>query len=78
MHGASDIKKHKFFDGKINWALIRNQAAPIIPKIASPTDISNFRTIKDDDELNLETERQQDINQQNDEKNPFKDFKLST
>jgi hypothetical protein len=77
MHGANDIKKHKFFEGKTNWALIRNQTPPIIPKITSSTDISNFRSLKDvDDDLNLAEEKQDPL-QDTDEKNPFKDFKLS-
>jgi protein-serine/threonine kinase len=32
-HGAADIKEHPFFKGKVNWALIRNQAPPIIPMV---------------------------------------------
>lgn len=66
VHGSSDIKKHKFFDG-INFALIRNMTPPIIPKIDSPTDTSNFRTIEDtgDDTDKEFTE---------DPLSPFKDF----
>jgi len=41
-HGAADIKKHKFFDGKINFTLIRNITPPIIPKLSNPLDTSKF------------------------------------
>jgi protein-serine/threonine kinase len=66
LHGSNDIKKHKFFDGKMNFALIRNLTAPIVPKIAHPTDVSNFRTIKDEQE---EEEQIRD-----NEQDAFKDF----
>jgi len=65
-HGSTDIKKHKFFEGKINFTLIRNLHPPMIPKLSGPTDTSYFRVIKDDvpdDETVRENE--QDV---------FKDF----
>ncbi|PRP82843.1 serine/threonine protein kinase [Planoprotostelium fungivorum] len=65
-HGSTDIKKHKFFDGKINFTLIRNLHPPMIPKINGPEDTSNFRVIKDDiPEDNTVRENEQDA---------FKDF----
>jgi hypothetical protein len=64
-HGATDIKKHKFFDGKINFALIRNLQAPIIPKISHPLDTSNFRAMKEEPEEEEVRENEQEA---------FKDF----
>eukprot|EP01117_Protostelium_nocturnum_P000627 TRINITY_DN1072_c0_g1_i1.p1 TRINITY_DN1072_c0_g1~~TRINITY_DN1072_c0_g1_i1.p1 ORF type:complete len:371 (+),score=111.80 TRINITY_DN1072_c0_g1_i1:177-1289(+) len=65
-HGATDLKKHKFFDGKINFALIRNLTPPMIPKITGPTDTSNFRALNDDEE---EEEQMREG-----EQDAFKDF----
>ncbi|GLD94151.1 hypothetical protein PINS_up002762 [Pythium insidiosum] len=41
--GVEDIKKHKFFSG-VNWEdlLARKGAAPIIPKVGTGNDTSNF------------------------------------
>jgi len=69
VHGATDIKKHKFFDGKINFTLIRNITPPIIPKMSHSLDTSNFRAIKDDEEI----ENHFEMN--NEDLNTFKDFK---
>jgi len=44
-HGASEIKKHKFFQN-INFNLIRNMTPPIIPKVSGPTDTSNFKAFQ--------------------------------
>ncbi|KAM9989288.1 hypothetical protein ACTFIY_005342 [Dictyostelium cf. discoideum] len=38
---ADEIKLHPFFKG-VNWDNIRNQSAPFIPELKSPTDTSNF------------------------------------
>ncbi|EGC31099.1 hypothetical protein DICPUDRAFT_50393 [Dictyostelium purpureum] len=38
---ADEIKLHPFFKG-INWENIRNQNAPFVPELKSPTDTSNF------------------------------------
>ncbi|KAL9984892.1 hypothetical protein ACROYT_G007237 [Oculina patagonica] len=50
--GLKDIKKHKWFDG-FNWEGLRQRKlqAPIIPKIKSPTDASNFDDYPPDDEI---------------------------
>ncbi|KAG2786890.1 hypothetical protein Pcac1_g3725 [Phytophthora cactorum] len=42
-NGVEDIKKHKFFTG-INWEdlLARKGAAPIIPRVGTANDTSNF------------------------------------
>lgn len=50
--GLKDIKKHKWFDG-FNWEGLKQRKlqAPIIPKIKSPTDASNFDDYPPDDEV---------------------------
>jgi len=67
-HGAADIKKHKFFEGKINFTLIRNITPPMIPKLQHALDTSNFRNIQDDEE------EKEGEPQGEDPTNPFKDF----
>lgn len=49
--GLKDIMKNKWFDG-FNWEGLRQRKlqAPIIPKIKSPTDASNFDDYPPDDE----------------------------
>lgn len=66
------MKKHKWFD-KLNFSLIRNLTPPIIPKISSPTDTSNFRSIKDEEEkhTNGESRARSDSHEQ------FESFKPS-
>jgi len=51
-NGLKDIQKHKWFDG-FNWEGLRARklAPPIIPKIKSPTDASNFDDYPKDDEI---------------------------
>eukprot|EP00026_Physarum_polycephalum_P006619 Phypoly_transcript_06669.p1 GENE.Phypoly_transcript_06669~~Phypoly_transcript_06669.p1 ORF type:complete len:550 (+),score=109.39 Phypoly_transcript_06669:62-1651(+) len=39
---CEDIKAHPFFAGKVNWANIRSQPAPIIPPLQDDFDTSNF------------------------------------
>ncbi|KAJ3044967.1 serine/threonine protein kinase, AGC [Rhizophlyctis rosea] len=53
--GASDVKSHPFFRG-INWALLRHQEPPIIPVVRDPKDTSNFRSIEESFELDLNGE----------------------
>ncbi|KAJ7379277.1 cGMP-dependent protein kinase 1 [Desmophyllum pertusum] len=50
--GLKDIKKNKWFDG-FNWEGLKNRKLqpPIIPKIKSPTDASNFDDYPPDDEV---------------------------
>uniref|UniRef100_A0AAV1UYC6 cAMP-dependent protein kinase catalytic subunit n=1 Tax=Peronospora matthiolae TaxID=2874970 RepID=A0AAV1UYC6_9STRA len=50
-NGADDIKKHKFFAG-VNWddLLARRCAAPIIPRVGSASDTSNFDSYPDSTE----------------------------
>jgi serine/threonine protein kinase len=47
-NGAPEIKSHKWFKG-INWALIRNEKPPMVPRLNGPLDTSNFRSIEDPD-----------------------------
>lgn len=51
-NGLKDIQKHKWFDG-FNWDGLRNRklAPPIISKVKSPTDASNFDDYPKDDEI---------------------------
>lgn len=51
-NGLKDIQKHKWFDG-FNWDGLRNRklAPPIVPKIKSSTDASNFDDYPKDDEV---------------------------
>ncbi|XP_066927301.1 cGMP-dependent protein kinase 1-like [Clytia hemisphaerica] len=51
-NGLKDIQKHKWFDG-FNWDGLRNRKLqpPIIPKIKSNTDASNFDDYPKDDEI---------------------------
>lgn len=47
-NGASDIKRSKWFKD-FNFALIRNEIPPIIPKIRDPQDLSQYTTMPEDD-----------------------------
>ena len=51
-NGTKDIQKHKWFDG-FNWEGLRNRkiSPPIIPKVKSPTDASNFDDYPPDEEV---------------------------
>mmetsp|Transcript_20107 Transcript_20107/g.33528 ORF Transcript_20107/g.33528 Transcript_20107/m.33528 type:complete len:475 (+) Transcript_20107:52-1476(+) len=48
-HGAWEIKKHPWFK-KIDWALIRNEKPPIIPKIDNPLDTRYFADLPEDED----------------------------
>ncbi|CAK4126203.1 unnamed protein product [Aphanomyces euteiches] len=50
-NGVEDIKKHKFFSG-CDWdaMLARKGTAPIIPKVVTPNDTSNFDPYPDSNE----------------------------
>ena len=54
-NGASDVKSHMVFKN-LNWALLRNQKAPIIPKTTGMLDTSNFRRLDDSLDLDLESQ----------------------
>ncbi|XP_023224247.1 cGMP-dependent protein kinase 1-like [Centruroides sculpturatus] len=51
-NGIADIKKHKWFQG-FNWEGLRSRTLvpPIVPKVNSPTDTSNFDTFPHEFEL---------------------------
>lgn len=42
-HGASDIKRMRWFK-EVNFALIRNETPPIIPRIRDPRDMTQYST----------------------------------
>jgi len=69
IHGAMDVKKHKFFD-KINFTLIRNLTPPMIPQITSLLDTSNFREIKDSDNEHESTD--EEVSENDDSFSEFK------
>lgn len=47
-NGASDIKRSKWFKD-FNFALIRNETPPIIPKIRDPRDLSQYKSLDHED-----------------------------
>ena len=47
-NGASEIKKHPFFDG-LDWDNIRNLKPPFIPKIKNEYDIKYFEIFEEDE-----------------------------
>jgi len=51
-NGLKDIQKHKWFDG-FNWEGLKNRklAPPIVPKVKSPTDASNFDDYPKEDDI---------------------------
>lgn len=69
--GASDIKKHPFFQ-KLSLPLIRNQTPPIIPELSGPEDLRYFAKLKDDDEEDEDFEAVDSEELDND--HPFKHF----
>jgi len=45
--GASEIRSQKWFQD-LNFELIRNKQAPIVPKMRDPYDLTQYKTVKDD------------------------------
>eukprot|EP01116_Phalansterium_solitarium_P020271 TRINITY_DN5913_c0_g5_i2.p2 TRINITY_DN5913_c0_g5~~TRINITY_DN5913_c0_g5_i2.p2 ORF type:complete len:393 (+),score=119.10 TRINITY_DN5913_c0_g5_i2:1714-2892(+) len=70
-HDAADIKKHKFFD-KINFALIRNWAPPIVPKLKGPLDVSHHMMSKEDA---AESDTDSELSEDEQMVGPFAGFK---
>eukprot|EP00188_Purpureofilum_apyrenoidigerum_P002416 Plantae.Rhodophyta-Purpureofilum_apyrenoidigerum.ctg2496.p1 GENE.Plantae.Rhodophyta-Purpureofilum_apyrenoidigerum.ctg2496~~Plantae.Rhodophyta-Purpureofilum_apyrenoidigerum.ctg2496.p1 ORF type:complete len:505 (-),score=122.14 Plantae.Rhodophyta-Purpureofilum_apyrenoidigerum.ctg2496:1692-3206(-) len=69
-NGASDIKTHKWFS-KINFTLIRNLDAPIMPKIRDPYDLSQYGPLKDDND-----EADTVVHDKDNTEDPFQNFTL--
>jgi len=74
--GALEIKQHKFFtEGKLNFNLIRNTTPPIVPKITSPTDTSNFRDFTAENKLLEEEDSDEEGEKRSKKKDDaFRDF----
>jgi protein-serine/threonine kinase len=74
--GPAEIKSNKFFEGKINFNLIRNMTPPIVPKIVSPTDTSNFRNFESENKkLEEELSQEEETSHHKSKKeDAFKDF----
>eukprot|EP00183_Erythrolobus_madagascarensis_P003458 CAMPEP_0185848274 /NCGR_PEP_ID=MMETSP1354-20130828/3230_1 /TAXON_ID=708628 /ORGANISM="Erythrolobus madagascarensis, Strain CCMP3276" /LENGTH=407 /DNA_ID=CAMNT_0028548659 /DNA_START=55 /DNA_END=1278 /DNA_ORIENTATION=+ len=66
--GASELKKHKWFAGKLDFALLLNTNPPIKPIIRDPLDMSQYKPLKDDETDLQITSR--------DDSNPFSDFDI--
>lgn len=68
--GAAEIKSNPWFKG-INWALIRNEKPPLVPRISNPLDTSNFRNLVDNEEEDFSFDTPF---HETDTTNPFKNF----
>ncbi|ODV88704.1 hypothetical protein CANCADRAFT_32224 [Tortispora caseinolytica NRRL Y-17796] len=60
--GASDIKSHPFFKNT-QWALLRNQTPPIVPKLCTDTDTSNFSSVKESESLDITSDSVANVQQ---------------
>jgi len=49
------VKHHKWF-AKVHWGLLRNSTPPIVPLASNGIDAMNFRTMRDSQSLDLETQ----------------------
>jgi protein-serine/threonine kinase len=79
-NGASDIKRAKWFS-TLNFALIRNETPPIIPKIRNPLDFSQYAGIAPEDDDSAATVGPIDARQSGDfdnenPDNPFLHFNI--
>jgi serine/threonine protein kinase len=70
-NGASDVKKHPWFHD-INFALIRNEKPPIIPKVRDPLDLTQYGPLRDEDKGD-DVAALEDFDPA-DPKNPFRNF----
>lgn len=72
-NGASDVKRSKWFKD-FNFALIRNETPPIIPKIRDPKDLSQYRRMPEDEDnsANAGSYHLEDSNPDN----PFVNFNM--
>lgn len=77
-NGATDIKRAKWFSG-FNFALVRNETPPIIPRIRNPLDFSQYHGIAAEDGNHVESPSSQGESGDYDNKNPdnpFMDFNI--
>jgi protein-serine/threonine kinase len=79
LNGASDIKRAKWFTSvNFNFALVRNETPPIIPKIRDPQDFSQYSGFVSGefDEANAQAEGQSGDFDNSNPENPFMDFNI--
>ncbi|CAN8074728.1 unnamed protein product [Agarophyton chilense] len=74
--GATEIKKSRWFR-EFNFALIRNETPPIIPKIRDPLDLSQYRRMPEDDPPSSAAPSQSPGHMDDDADNPFRHFNLT-
>lgn len=74
-NGASEIKRSKWFKD-INFALIRNETPPIIPKIRDPKDLSQYRRMPDEDERTARATDSKSYTEDSNPENPFVNFNM--
>lgn len=55
-NGAHEIKAHRFFKGKIRWALLLNEKPPIIPNLKGPGDTRYFQYMRDEEKMEDEAD----------------------
>jgi len=78
-NGASDLKRHPFFQS-VNWGLLRNRKAPFTPNIQFPEDTSNFELYegdKDEQPFKFFSELPDRNNFSSEEQLNFQDFDYS-
>lgn len=74
-NGASDIKRSKWFKD-FNFALIRNETPPIIPKIRDPKDLSQYRRMPEEDDRSARPADSRGYTEDSNPENPFVNFNM--
>lgn len=74
-NGASDIKRGKWFKD-FNFALIRNETPPIIPKIRDPKDLSQYRRMPEEEERSGRPTDARGYTEDSNPENPFVNFNM--
>jgi len=68
------LRNTKFFDGKINFSLIRNATPSLIPQLSTPLDISNFRTFTSEEQQECSIDESMETGEEGCDDACFKDF----